>query len=126
MGVQFKLGKQVVRHARMEMEVVGSLQIGGGKFGHPYLSLVMLEDDYPVLVQHQKGKFPRSVDYAGRNSGSSNDWVWYGLSEVGYDLMKSAMEQWKIHKTPSLTAYTFIYAYILGKGYDLVDDFGIQ
>lgn len=117
---------KVVRIERLSMDVKHSIRIGHGQYGHEMLSLVMLNGEYPVIIQHKPRQFPKSSDYDGRTSGVGNNWLWHSLTEEGFAAMNDAMNSWQANKDRSMVSYTYLFAYLKARGFDFHKDYQLM
>lgn len=117
---------KVIRVERVSMDVKHSIKIGKGEYGHEMLSLVVLNGEYPVIIQHKPRHFPKTSDYDGRTSGVSENWLWHSLTQSGYSAMNDAMCSWKYNKNHGLVSYTYLFAYLKAKGLDFHKDYKLM
>lgn len=104
-----------------QVDVKGSVTVSGGKTTYSEFSLVAV-DVYTVVLHHHKNSFPNNRDWHTEwDFGTGRNYAWVKVKcKEHINIIQRALSSWEQHKNSSLTGYTWIVAYCLALGLDLV------
>jgi hypothetical protein len=112
----------LTRVVRKDIQVLGTITVSKGHTTFSEFSLVKVDRCF-VILHHYKGQLPLSKDWNMiGDKGSGRDFVWVKLKcSVHTKVIQEALDMWKKYNSSSLMGYTFLIAYCLANGMDLVE-----
>lgn len=116
-------GVITTRVKRKDIKVIGSIPVAKGATTElTECSLVEVDGVY-VLLHHVKNVMPLSKDWRIEgNVGHGLRFMWFKINSLPHlEILVEAFSMWGKYNRHSLTGYTFLIAYCLANGLDLVE-----
>lgn len=116
-------GVIITRIARKDIKVLGTITVSkGNTTAYTECSLVQVDATF-VLLHHAKNVMPVSKDWhMGSRIGTGRGFEWYKINNLTHlRVLTETFNMWGKYNRHSLTGYTFLIAYCLANGVDLVE-----